>query len=209
MGLRGFDPRAETFQSYDARDGLAGGGVLIDLVPFGAVEDEQHHVRSPPEFDFEISLLGYHEALELTETVLIDGIEIRVIPLNAFGPLKLLAWADRRHLTPRDAEDFCFVLTSFWEAETERILDAHADLFEAETGDNDFIGARSYGREAAHFVGRLQPFMDTLLDLLERETTDVHDSKLALAMGTACSYACERRFELLRRFRRGLKEALK
>ena len=85
--------------------------------PVGKIEDDWHQVRWPPEF--EMSVPGYHEALELTETVLLDDVEVRVIPLCAFGPLKLLAWSDRR-LGPtaginRDSEDFCFVLTNFWE----------------------------------------------------------------------------------------------
>ena len=144
-------------------------------MPFGAVEDERHRVRWPPDFDVEVSVLGYREALAHAEAaVLLGGVEVRVIPLRAFGPLKLLAWADRRHGTPRDAEDFCFVLASFWEAETEGILDAHADLFEAEGGDTDLIGARSYGREAARFVSRSRPLTGALVDVLERETADVH-----------------------------------
>lgn len=186
----------------------APGPLLVDVVPFGAVEDERHQVRWPPDFVFEMSVLGYREAFERTETVMIDDVEVRVIPLRAFGPLKLLAWADRRHKTPRDAEDFCFVVMSYWEAETEQILDAHADLFEAEEGDIDFIGARAYGREAGGFVSRSHVLQDALLDLMERETADIHDSRLAIAMGQTCSYAYERRFAILLRFRQGLEEAL-
>ncbi len=183
-------------------------GLLVDIIPFGDVEDARHAVRWPPEMNFEMSVLGYEEALEMTEPVVVDGVAIRVVSLLAFGPLKLLAWNDRRLRTTRDAIDLCFVLKSYWEAETERILDHHADLFETEGGDNDLIGARAYGRDAAAYVKRSSELKDTVLAVLSRETSDIHDSKLAAEMGRACSVEYDRRFALLLRFRDGLSEAL-
>jgi predicted nucleotidyltransferase len=206
--------RQELLNDYDFETSkmphrlLAPGPIVVDLVPFGAVEDDRHYITLPPDDSFELSVVGFREALEMTETILLDGTDIRVIPLSAFGPLKLLAWSERRLQTTRDAEDFCFVLTSFWEAETERMLEDHVDLFEAEDGDNDFIGARAYGREAARFVARSVQLRTALMEILSRETVSIHESTLAVDMGQGCSYSYERRFEILERFTRGLNESL-
>lgn len=51
----------------------------VDIVPFGDIEDEKHAVRWPPDMEFEISVLGCKEALQMTEAVIIDEVEIRVV----------------------------------------------------------------------------------------------------------------------------------
>jgi predicted nucleotidyltransferase len=181
-------------------------GPLVDILPFDGVEDAAGSISWPPGFDSEMSVLGYRQVLGLTELIEIDGTIIHTIALGALGPLKLLAWGERHVQTTRDAEDLCFVLSTYFDAEAERMVDRHAELFESEGGDPLFIGSRAYGRDAAQFVQRCEPLRQRVVRLLERETIDIDESRLAVAMGLRCIYAIERRFAALRRFHEGLLE---
>lgn len=69
-----------------------------------------------------------------------------------------------------------------------------------------YVGSRAYGRDAALFTGRSPVLKHHIVEVLRRETVDLDESRLAVAMGRGCVYEIERRFEALRRFLIGLEE---
>lgn len=173
-------------------------GLSVDLVPFGGLEDPSGYVSW--EKDYRVfNVEGYSEALGEAEFVRVSNIAVRVVPLPAYVPLKTLAWRDRAEA--RDAEDICTVLKSYYTAEIESILERHSDLFELESGDVDFVGARSYGRLVKGSPAVSEQLRSSMRKMLDDENRRY---RLALDMGSGCHHDPDGRGAILSRFMQGL-----
>ncbi len=194
-------------------------GTPLDLVPFGGVEEEGGKARFPPEGNPELTVLGFGAAWEAALPVRFveepvgegpGGKEpvIRVASLEGLALLKLLSWNERPTKRARDAQDLCLLLQHFYDARLELITERHADLFDSEDFSKPKASSRALGRELARLLqGRA--LENLLVDLLRRETADIHQSRLVRAMrAPGCHPQIEMRFACLEALLAGIEERL-
>jgi predicted nucleotidyltransferase len=93
-------------------------GALIDIVPFGGVEDSKGNITWPPEYAIVMNALGFEEAFRHAVRVrLASYLEVRVSSLAGLALMKLIAWDDRR--LNSDAKDLRFIISSYLQAGNE------------------------------------------------------------------------------------------
>lgn len=130
---------------------IAGDGGLIDIVPFGEVEDARGRIAWPPEHEIVMNALGFEEAFEHAVRVRVaEDLEVRVSSLAGLALMKLIAWDDRRFNS--DAKDLRFVMTSYLQAGNEKRVYGerghHTDLLDEDKFVNvQLTGARLLGRD--------------------------------------------------------------
>jgi predicted nucleotidyltransferase len=89
----------------------------IDLVPFGAIQNDEAKISWPPKGDVEMNVLGFQEAVENSVNVIIQDdpkIEIPVVMPAGLSLLKIICWTDRdADLKNKDAKDLLYLLKSY------------------------------------------------------------------------------------------------
>lgn len=129
--------------------------INVDLVPFGAIEDEEGKILWPPEMDFEMNTLGFDEAYSDSITVRVaEDVELKTASLPGLALMKLVAWKDRRNRYRKDAQDLGFIMSIYLDAgNQERVYDEGGDAIDLLDDDFDYnqAGARLLGRD----VGRI------------------------------------------------------
>lgn len=127
------------------------GGVPLDLIPFGAVADDEQHIAWPPHRDVVLNVAGFEEAQQFA--VLVDlggGLCARVCSLPCLAVLKLLAWKDRHTASRKDAADFLLIAQRYAEAGNEdRLYEAEVDVLAKAEYDMELAGAMLLGKDAA------------------------------------------------------------
>ena len=185
----------------------APGGTLLDLIPFGAIENPDRAIGWPPDEAFVMSTIGFSEVYAFSITGIIDGdYGVQIASLPGLSILKLLAWRDRRHETEKDAQDFCAVVVNYVEVIGDALYEEHDDLLD-EAFDEPVAAARILGRDTRPIFRRSDELRDEVVALLEEETDGWHDSQLARAMGRRCIYEIDRRFQCLESYLIGITEA--
>jgi predicted nucleotidyltransferase len=97
------------------------GDYELDIVPYGGVAKDNDTAYWPPEEDIAMLLKGFDEVLQDAITVSIDGeFDIKIAPLHGLFLLKFNAWLDRHQQTDKDAEDMCFILKNYFDANVNR-----------------------------------------------------------------------------------------
>ena len=125
--------------------------IVIDLVPFGGVEDAAGAIAWPPDGDIVMHVAGFSDALESAVQVkLDDSLTIPVVSIPVLIVLKLFAWLDRRQQNNKDADDIFTILRQYADAGNEdRLYGDHLVLLEEEGFDFELAGARLAGIDAA------------------------------------------------------------
>ena len=114
-------------------------GMLVDLVPFGAIERPDRTIAWPPSGAVVMSVFGFREALAATISALLPPrIATQIVSLPALALLKIAAWTERRHLQPgKDAYDLRLILRHYLDVE-------NGDLFRALGRYNGSLGRPEY-----------------------------------------------------------------
>jgi predicted nucleotidyltransferase len=155
-------------------------GLLIDLVPFGDIEEASGQIAWPPDFSVVMSAAGFREAYgNSIEVRIADDLIVRVASLAGLALMKIVAWYDRRF--ERDAQDLGLVMRYYLDAgNQDRLFTEQGDCFDLLNEEFDYnkVSARILGRD----VGRL--VTDSSRPILERVLSQETDQgKLdALAM---------------------------
>lgn len=131
------------------------GRIILDIVPFGAIESPKGQVVFPPDGAFVMTTHGFSEAEKQTiEVILTDNLTVKVVSLAGLGLLKLVSWVDRPYERERDAQDLWFVMKNYLDAGNEERIFAensrHLDLLE--NFDVELTGARLFGRDVAELL---------------------------------------------------------
>ncbi len=72
-------------------------GAIIDLVPFGNLEQATGLIVWPPDFAVKMSTVGFREAYANSiEVRLAADLVVKVASLAGLALLKIIAWSDRR-----------------------------------------------------------------------------------------------------------------
>lgn len=129
--------------------------IIIDLVPFGAIERPDRTIAWPPDGSTIMNVIGFHEALAATIPVTLPGgITVQVVNLSGLALLKLAAWEDRQHTQPgKDAYDLTLVLRNYLEAgNSERLYSDAANLLAEDDFDYEMAGAWLLGRDISSLL---------------------------------------------------------
>lgn len=183
------------------------GALVVDVVPFGEIATGEGRIEWPGGTTA-MSVLGYREAYEAAVGIVADdGPPVRVASLPGVGVLKLVAWSEVPNRRPQDPVDLCAIMTSYDEVVGDRLYADHADLFDEEDFDLRVTSSRIYGRDVAPLL-RTAELRGTVLRVLEANTEDDYDSKLAVAMGSECHPDYAFRLRCLRACLQGIKDIL-
>lgn len=127
--------------------------VLVDLIPFGDIENSRRTIAWPPEEDFVMTVTGFSDGLESAVPVRLDeNLVIPVVTLPILLVLKIFAWVDRKHEN-RDAPDIYTLLRQYGDAGNEdRLYGEEMSLLETEEYDFELAGARLIARDACRTV---------------------------------------------------------
>lgn len=163
----------------------------IDIVPFGAIEDEASTIRWPPGNDREMCVLGFSEALKSALQVQISAAPDVVIPVaspEGICLLKLIAWLDRTSdKRGKDALDIAYLVQSY--PRIPEIYDALYDegCMEAQEWVEEKASAIKLGRDVAQIMSaRTLTFLEDRLlssqehiEVLAREMSGSSQTALA------------------------------
>jgi predicted nucleotidyltransferase len=131
---------------------------IIDIVPFGQVEDADASIAWPPEGKDVMNVLGFQEACDNAVRVRIaDEPELVVLVANPAGMalLKLIAWTDRaRDKRGKDALDLAYLLASYERIPAvQEVLYDDAGIMESYGWDIVLAAAHRLGQDAAGIAG--------------------------------------------------------
>jgi predicted nucleotidyltransferase len=176
-------------------------GLLIDLVPFGDLEEVSGQISWPPDFSVVMSTVGFREAYDNSVEVRIaDDLIVRVASLPGLALMKIVAWDDRRF--ERDAQDLGLIMRHYLDAgNQDRVYSKQGDCFDLlnEEFDYEKASARILGRDIGRLVtdisrpilervlpkGPDQENLDALATLMIRNSANYYgDYDMALSMLT-------------------------
>lgn len=124
---------------------------IVDIIPFGAVQDENQRIAWPPDLDVVMSVSGYQEAFDSSLMVELDNaVSIKVVSLAGLAILKIFAWSERGNTTEnKDAIDLFTLLRAYYEAGNVDRVYAEFVALESFSFDPQITGAWLLGRDVA------------------------------------------------------------
>lgn len=144
-------------------------GFVVDIIPFGNVQDDNNMITWPPELDVVMSVSGYQEALESALLVELDtDLAIKVVSLAGLAILKIFAWSERGTVTDnKDALDLLTLLRTYHEAgNIDRIYEVPApEVMEAVDHNPEQMGAWLLGYDVTAIAD--QSTIETIAELIE------------------------------------------
>jgi len=131
------------------------GELSVDLIPFGGVETRHRHIHWPPGGESRMDVFGFQEALASATVVLLpDAVQARVASVPALVLLKLAAWQDRHHRSPRkDGQDLWLLIANYLQLGNEqRLWGEFVAWTDEERFDYEEAGARMVGTDLARLL---------------------------------------------------------
>jgi len=160
------------------------GVILIDIVPFGPITDDNKKISWPPEHEIIMSMVGFKEAFEYSITVRLSSdpvLDIKLSPLPGLAIMKLISWKDKYPERKRDAGDLLLIMNKYEEAgNSERLYGEELPLLQEEDFDARMAGIRLLGRDMAK-ISDPQTFR-IIKSILDGEIEDVSQYKLVSDM---------------------------
>jgi len=176
------------------------GSTEIDFIPFGKVADGGRLVCWPKDFQQDMNVMGFDEALVAAELVLVGGCRIPVITPESFVVLKLFAWNDRPQ-RDKDAQDLAYIFREYAQlpGKMDQLWEpSNYDLPEI-LSDFDRQVVRLLGRNVARVFGP-----EIRLKLCEILTREVDGPQWHLANQMRPRYRLELALEALADLRDGI-----
>jgi predicted nucleotidyltransferase len=160
------------------------GVILIDIVPFGPITDDNKKISWPPEHAIFMSMVGFEEAYECSITIRLSSdpvLDIKLSTLPGLAIMKLISWKDKYPERKRDAGDLLLIMSKYEEAgNSERLYGEELPLLQEEDFDARMAGIRLLGRDMAK-ISDLQTFR-IIKSILDGEIEDVSQYKLVSDM---------------------------
>jgi len=160
------------------------GVILIDIVPFGPITDDNKKISWPPEHEIIMSMVGFKEAFEYSITVRLSSdpvLDIKLSTLPGLAIIKLISWKDKYPERKRDAGDLLLIMNKYEEAgNSERLYGEELPLLQEEDFDARMAGIRLLGRDMAK-ISDPQTFR-IIKSILDGEIEDVSQYKLVSDM---------------------------
>lgn len=130
------------------------GDFVLDILPFGGLEESPGHIFWPPDSDPRMSVVGFQEAFDHAILVTIsDDTRIKVVSLPGLVMLKLLAWRDRKDTRPQsDIHDITLIVRWYGQINQNRLFDDFAAIFEDSSFDLEMAGSWLLGLDMAQIM---------------------------------------------------------
>lgn len=146
------------------------GGSELDLIPFGAIEQDDRTIAWPPDGSVVMSVFGFREVFACTiEVKLPRKQSLRIVSLPALMVLKLVVWQERRLRRPgTDAHDIAVILRHYLDAgNLERLGEEAPEVLDNPDFDYEETGAWLLGRDMAELLP--QSAHKRVHDLIQQE----------------------------------------
>lgn len=128
------------FQKTNAIHTLHWEQLVVDIVPFGKIEDASGNIQFPEPDAGTMSMAGFEDFSRCCEEIKVQGVMLRVGAFTALLGSKILAWNDRKFLD--DANDILALIKCYEE---------FSENFYAEVGEDDFPLSDRYDHELARY----------------------------------------------------------
>jgi len=129
------------------------GSVIVDIVPFGPIADENKRISWPPEHEIFMSMLGFKEAYEYSITVKLSSdpeINIKLATLPGLALMKIISWREKYPVRKGDAEDLLLIMQKYEDAgNSDRLYREEQGLLQEENFDTRLASIRLLGRDMA------------------------------------------------------------
>ena len=180
----------------------------VDLLPFGAIEDENGRVTTNGIGLTNISLQGFIEIYEegLPELNLEGEHQFKFCTLPGIVLLKMIDFDDRPEHRRDDVKDISDILNHFFDMYDEEIWANHSDLFGEEEIDLKHLAARVMGREIKKIAKRNPKLYERVDSILKRNTDDIPNSRMAIIMVEYFKNTIEENVNLLHQIKNGFEE---
>lgn len=160
------------------------GSVLIDMIPFGPIEDERGRILWPPEHEILMSIGGFSEAFKNSVTLRLSSspeLKIKVPTLPGLALMKIISWKDKYPERRKDAEDLLFVMQNYEEADNyDRLYDHEQELLKEENFDTQVASIRLLGRDMAMIAD--SDTLGIVRAILDEETAEDSQYRLVAQM---------------------------
>lgn len=182
-------------------------GIEVDLLPFGAIEDEDARVTVEGTGYTTVHVPGFKEVYDAgLPEVELYGHTFKFSTLPGIVLLKLLAWDDRPEARRDDIKDISDILNHFFDMHDEEIWNNHHDLFGDAATDLKHIAARVMGREMKRIAGGNEKLFNRIEGILKANTGDAANSNLAVIMREYFDNTLADNVALLKQLKQGFTE---
>jgi predicted nucleotidyltransferase len=180
----------------------------VDLLPFGAIDDEDAKFNSNGLGSTSISLQGFSEIYndELPTLDLEGKHQFKFCTLPGIVLLKLIAWDDRPESRRDDIKDISDILNHFFDMNDNEIFENHHDLFEKEEASLKHIAARVMGREMSKIAKKNKSLFSRIDGILDSNTLVSQNSEMAKIMIEYYDNTIDENVQLLKYLRQGFTE---
>jgi predicted nucleotidyltransferase len=181
---------------------------VVDLMPFGTIEDEDSKVTIEGTGYTTIHVPGFSEVYEegLPEMELGNAHKFKFCTLPGIVLLKMIAWNDRPEKRRDDIKDISDILNHFFNMYDNEIWDNHNDLFEEANADLKHIAAKVMGREMSKIARRNKKLFGRVEEILKTNTDDMPNSKMAAIMIEYFENTVQENVMLLQQLKQGFTE---
>jgi len=180
----------------------------VDLLPFGAIDDEDAKFNSNGLGSTSISLQGFSEIYnDGLPTLDLEGKhQFKFCTLPGIVLLKLIAWDDRPESRRDDIKDISDILNHFFDMNDNEIFENHHDLFEKEEASLKHIAARVMGREMSKIAKKNELLFSRIVGILDSNTLVSQNSEMAKIMVEYYDNTIDDNVQLLKYLRQGFTE---
>ncbi len=180
----------------------------VDLLPFGAIDDEDAKFNSNGLGLTSISLQGFSEIYnDGLPTLDLEGKhQFKFCTLPGIVLLKLIAWDDRPESRRDDIKDISDILNHFFDMNDNEIFENHHDLFEKEEASLKHIAARVMGREMSKIAKKNELLFSRIVGILDSNTLVSQNSDMAKIMVEYYDNTIDDNVQLLKHLRQGFTE---
>lgn len=165
----------------------------LDIIPFGAIEDENGSISWPPDHEIRMSIAGFQECFQHAVSVKLSSspeLIVKMVSLAGLALLKLISWDDNPERRRKDAPDLLLIMRHYLDAgNLDRLFDEGSDIIEADSYDYDLASARFLGRDIANISSPATKAK--LIEILEREANSKHGHKITLNVIQSDGYRSE------------------
>lgn len=157
------------------------GGLPIDIIPFGGVEDDSGQIMFPPD-NLKMTTLGFDDTLKNAVNTMISVDPDTIVPvadLENLFVMKLISWDEKYPGRGKDATDMSLIIKYYLEGDKQNNLyEEDSDLLEEDDFDLEREGARVLGRNIARYLN--QQTLNYVFQILENELNPDTEYRLAL-----------------------------
>jgi predicted nucleotidyltransferase len=153
----------------------------VDIIPFGAIENEDGSITWPPNHEIRMDNAGFQECFQHAAPVKLSSnpeLIVKIVSLAGLAILKFISWGDNPERRIKDAPDLFLIMRHYLDAgNLDRFFDEGIDIIEEDSYDYDIASARFLGRDIVNIS--TPSTKAKLIEILEREANSNQGHKIA------------------------------